>query len=70
MRVKPSAEKCIGSGNCVMTAPDYFDLDDDGIVVVQRAVVAQADDQLVRDAADRCPVAAIGLVVNEAGDAG
>ena len=65
MRVLASLGVCISSGNCVMTAPNYFDQDDDGIVVVLRADAPDADVILVREAADRCPVGAIEIVVGD-----
>ena len=35
MRVEVHADRCIGSGVCVLIAPDVFDQrDDDGVVVL------------------------------------
>jgi len=56
---------CIGSGDCVDTAPDVFQLDDE-----DKAVVVDADGAPLEDviaAAGNCPVAAI-FVVGEEGD--
>lgn len=56
---------CIGSGDCVDTAPDVFRLDDE-----EKAVVIDPDGapvQDVVDAAGNCPVGAI-FVVGEDGD--
>jgi ferredoxin len=56
---------CIGSGDCVDTAPDVFQLDDE-----DKAVVVDPDGASVEDvieAAGNCPVAAI-FVAGEAGD--
>ncbi len=56
---------CIGSGDCVDTAPDVFQLDDE-----DKAVVVDADGAPLEDviaAAGNCPVAAI-FVVGEDGD--
>ena len=58
-RVRADRDVCIGAGNCVMTLPDVFDQDDDGLVVVQDP---QADDQpgeLLRRAVLMCPSGAI-----------
>ena len=56
---------CIGSGDCVDTAPDVFQLDaEDKAVVVDPD---GADTDIVLEAAGNCPVTAI-FVVGEAGD--
>nr|WP_211176987.1 (4Fe-4S)-binding protein [Pseudonocardia acidicola] len=54
-------EVCIGAGNCVLTAPDLFDQDDDGIVVPLVDDPAAVDPDGVRDAVDRCPSGALRL---------
>ena len=56
---------CIGSGDCVDTAPDVFQLDDEDKAVVVDADGASVDDVIA--AAGNCPVAAI-FVVGESGD--
>lgn len=32
MKIAADREVCVGAGMCVLTAPDVFDQDDDGIV--------------------------------------
>jgi ferredoxin len=53
---------CIGSGQCVLAAPDVFDQsDDDGHGIV---LVADPSADLlpgVRDAVDRCPAQVVTL---------
>jgi ferredoxin len=56
---------CIGSGDCVDTAPDVFQLDDEDKAVVIDPDGASVDD--VIEAARNCPVSAI-FVVGEEGD--
>jgi ferredoxin len=56
---------CIGSGDCVDTAPDVFQLDDEDKAVVVDPDGALVDDVL--DAAQNCPVSAI-YVAGEDGD--
>jgi ferredoxin len=56
---------CIGSGDCVDTAPDVFQLDDEDKAVVVNPDGAPTDDIL--EAAGNCPVSAI-FVVGEDGD--
>lgn len=34
MKFTVDRDRCIGAGNCVMNAPELFDQDDDGIVVL------------------------------------
>ncbi|MFE4059271.1 ferredoxin, partial [Streptomyces sp. NPDC059096] len=34
MRVTVDQESCVGAGQCVLNAPDVFDQDDDGFVVL------------------------------------
>jgi ferredoxin len=56
---------CIGSGDCVDTAPDVFQLDDEDKAVVVDPDGAPLDDVLT--AAGNCPVSAI-FVIGEDGD--
>jgi ferredoxin len=56
---------CIGSGDCVDTAPDVFQLDEEDKAVVVDPDGAPLDDVLT--AASNCPVSAI-FVVGEEGD--
>jgi ferredoxin len=51
---------CIGSGDCVDTAPDVFQLDQEDKAVVVDPDGAPVDD--VVDAAANCPVSAIRVV--------
>jgi ferredoxin len=56
---------CIGSGDCVDTVPDVFQLDDEDKAVVVDPDGAPLDDVIT--AASNCPVSAI-FVVGEEGD--
>ena len=56
---------CIGSGDCVDTAPNVFQLDEEDKAVVVDPDGASVDD--VIEAAGNCPVSAI-FVVGEEGD--
>jgi ferredoxin len=50
---------CIGSAMCVATAPDVFDLDDEGL---SHVIDPEAgDEDLLREAAEGCPMQAIML---------
>jgi ferredoxin len=60
MRVRADRDRCCGSGNCVMTAPEVFDQDDaEGLVLVRAAEVPAALDERVRLAARLCPAGAL-----------
>jgi ferredoxin len=52
---------CIGSGMCTSIAPDVFDLDRHGTLVLLTTEVGPEDAGGVRDAADCCPVEAISV---------
>ena len=65
IRITVDRGLCIGSGDCVDTAPDVFELDGE-----EKAVVIDPDGapvDVVIEAAGNCPVTAI-LVIGEEGD--
>ena len=62
MRISIDQTLCCSSGHCVLTVPDVFDQDDDGLAI---ALVANPPSELeakVQEAADTCPAGAISLV--------
>ena len=59
MQITINRDECIGCGNCESIAPDVFALDDEGIAIVTNP--AGADDGLIQEAAESCPVDAITL---------
>ena len=65
MRAKVEREECIGDGSCEDIAPDYFRLDDEDLAEVIKNPVAEGDEDLVREAAEACPVEAIVLEDDE-----
>lgn len=60
MEIKVDVDRCISGGQCVVSAPDLFDQDDDGIVVLlgQPGPHQQED---AREAARMCPASAIEI---------
>ena len=60
--VRIDQTRCIGSGQCVLAAPDVFDQsDDDGLGLV---LISEPSSDLlpgVRDAVDRCPAGVVSL---------
>jgi ferredoxin len=62
MRVTLDQDKCVASGQCVLTAPDVFDQrEEDGIAVLLDANPAGELHADVRQAASLCPALAIML---------
>jgi ferredoxin len=62
VRVAADRDVCIGSGNCVFTAPAVFDQDDDeGLVVLLSAEVDVQDADAVRAAVAHCPSGALRI---------
>ncbi len=62
MRVTIDRDKCIGSGNCVLSQPEIFDQgDDDGIVLLLSDTPSPEQEEAVREAVSLCPSRAITL---------
>ncbi len=60
LKVIVDRERCVGSGECVFTAPGIFDQDDeDGIVMLLTDTPAKALWEAARRAARQCPANAI-----------
>lgn len=60
MRLSVDRERCCGSGMCVLTGPELFDQDEDGLVVLLDANPVTARRQrAARQAIELCPCAAI-----------
>jgi ferredoxin len=60
MKVNVDQDRCIGSGQCVLLAPEVFDQrDEDGIVVLSNPSPPAELDDAVSEAAQVCPSLAI-----------
>nr|WP_274636437.1 ferredoxin [Microbacterium bovistercoris] len=59
--LKADLHLCQGYANCVVAAGDYFDIDDDGKVVLLKLEVADKDRTRVEEAARSCPVSALRI---------
>ena len=58
VKVSVDRQLCIGSGMCVLTAPDVFDQDDDGKSLVRNTSPSLGHSG-IRTAEQVCPAAAI-----------
>jgi ferredoxin len=54
-------EACCGNGMCVALAPEWFDLDENGVVVLLAPNVTAEQVDTIDRAAANCPTAAITL---------
>lgn len=62
MQIAAKREVCIGAGQCVFAAPDTFDQDDDGtVILLQREVVSETEASRVREAVNVCPSRALSI---------
>ncbi|SEP48629.1 ferredoxin [Amycolatopsis saalfeldensis] len=62
MHITIDEAKCCGAGQCVLAAPGVFDQrDEDGVLILLDADPPESAHAGVRDAAGRCPAAAIGV---------
>ncbi|MDI6909368.1 ferredoxin [Nocardioides sp.] len=61
MKINADLTKCQGYANCVMAAPEHFDLDDRSLVVVLQEHIDPADLVNVEDAVLSCPAKAIWI---------
>lgn len=60
-------KKCEGYANCIMAAPDVFDINDEGVVVVLRDSVEDEERARVTESIRSCPVAALTLTERREG---
>ena len=65
MKIDVEFDACDAHGNCVIEAPEVFDMDDDMVVVLDQN---PGDDlrEKVERAAAVCPVAAIRIIDDDA----
>lgn len=62
IEVEINRDTCQGYGNCVLVAPELFDLDDEGLATLRVARVDEDALEDVRKAAYDCPTASISYV--------
>ena len=61
VRIRIEPTRCEGFGNCVNAAPDIFDLDENGHVVLKTEAVDDSRINVVRRAVYDCPVNVISF---------
>ncbi|HET6259924.1 ferredoxin [Pseudonocardia sp.] len=62
MKIAADRDTCIGAGMCVLTAPAFFDQDDDGIVQLLVEDVSPGDADVARQAVALCPSGALRVL--------
>lgn len=60
-RVQVDRDRCVGSGACEALAPEVFELDDDGVLMLHREEPDADQLDAVRDAVQACPTRALSL---------
>ncbi|MDJ1137483.1 ferredoxin [Streptomyces iconiensis] len=61
MRITADTDRCLGAGQCVLSAPDLFDQSDEGTVVVLAGTAAEDDRQRLEETVALCPSQAIAV---------
>jgi ferredoxin len=59
--LKADVGACQGYANCVDAAPDIYDIDDDGVVVLLKESVTDDERGRIEEAARSCPVSALTI---------
>lgn len=72
MQVVVDYDRCSGLGLCESVAPAFFEVADDGSLLLRRADVAPDEVDQLREAVSGCPTGALSLVAGPpvAGPAG
>ncbi|MCX4730295.1 ferredoxin [Streptomyces sp. NBC_01363] len=61
MQISIDRDRCIGAGQCALTAPKVFTQDDDGFSELLPGYEEALDGATVKEAVRVCPVQAISL---------
>lgn len=69
MLIRADGQRCIGSGQCVLTEPAVFDQsEEDGTVLLRTERPDEALQERVREAVDLCPSQALSIVADQGPD--
>ena len=69
IEIRVDRQTCLGYGNCVLVAPQLFELDDEGLAYPTRAQVEDSERDDVRKAVYDCPTDSISFVEHPDGPA-
>jgi ferredoxin len=61
MRLEVDVDKCTGHGICESIADDVFEVQDDGLLIIDRDKAATAGRDRLQQAVIQCPAAALRL---------
>jgi len=59
--LKADFEACQGYANCVVAAPEVYDIDDDGTVVLLKEEISDDERAEVDEAVNSCPTSALSI---------
>lgn len=59
--LKANSGICEGYANCVVAAPDAYDIDDSGVVVLLKGRITDDERPRIEEAARSCPVNALSV---------
>jgi ferredoxin len=59
--LRADRDACQGYANCVAGAPDTFDIDDDGVVVLLKEHIPDQERPRIEEAVRSCPVSALTI---------
>lgn len=61
MKINVDWDRCTGMGMCESLAPDVFEVDDDGSLILHAEEVPEGMESDVREAVAACPTEALSL---------
>lgn len=61
IQVRANVRLCEGFANCLVAAPDLFDLDDEDKVIILQDDLDEAERSRVEEAIRSCPVSALTI---------
>ncbi len=59
--LKADFDTCQGYANCVIAAPDVYDISDEGTVVLLKQEISEEERAKVDEAVNSCPVSALSI---------
>lgn len=59
--LKTDLGACQGYANCVIAAPDTYDIDDDGVVVLLKSFIDESELAHIEATVRSCPVSALAI---------